>query len=67
MAELAELYRVGGSWLTKKGMATFHVTVSDDILQPTSTLLDAHGLYRLSDRVELYGTATTFVILESEG
>jgi hypothetical protein len=65
--ELAELYRVGGSWLAERGMVTFHVTMSDDILQPTSTLLDAYGTYRVSRVVELYGAATTFVILESEG
>lgn len=65
--ELAELYRLGGSWLAERGMVTFHVTVSDDILQPTSTLLDAYGVYRLNEVVELYGAATTFVILQSEG
>jgi len=65
--ELAELYRLGGSWLAEEGMVSFHVTVSDDILQPASTLLDAYGLYRLSDVVELYGSASTFMILESEG
>ena len=65
--ELAELYRIGGSWVADRGMATFHVTVSDDILQPASTLLDAYGLYRLNQVIELYGSATTFVVLESEG
>lgn len=65
--ELAEFYRLGGSWLAEEGMVSFHITVSDDILQPASTLLDAHGSYRLSDVVELYGSATTFMILESEG
>jgi len=65
--ELAELYRAGGAWLTERGMATFHVTVSDDVLQPTSTLLDAYGLFRLSELVQLYASATTFVVLESEG
>lgn len=65
--ELAELYRIGGSWLTERGMATFHVTVSDDVLQPASTLLDAYGVYRMSEQVELYASATTFVVLESEG
>jgi hypothetical protein len=65
--ELAELYRIGGSWLAEDGMVTFHVTVSDDILQPASTLLDAYGLYRISEVIELYGSATTFVVLEAEG
>lgn len=66
-SELAELYRIGGSWLADRGMVTFHVTVSDDILQPASTLLDAYGLYRINEVVELYGSATTFVVLETEG
>lgn len=65
--ELAEFYRLGGSWLAERGMLTFHVTLSDDILQPTSTILDAYGLYRLSKVVELYGSATTFAVLESDG
>lgn len=65
--ELAELYRVGGAWLTERAMTTFHVTVSDDVLQPKSTLVDAYGLFRLSELVELYASATTFIVLESEG
>jgi hypothetical protein len=66
-AELAELFRIGGSWIAERGMVTFHVTMSDDILQPASTLLDAYGVYRLNEVVELYGAATTFVVLQSEG
>ena len=66
-AELAELYRIGGAWLGERGMATFHVTLSDDILQPRSTMLDAYGLYRLSRFVELYASATTYAVIESEG
>ncbi|MBT8461179.1 MAG: hypothetical protein KJO44_01560, partial [Gemmatimonadetes bacterium] len=56
-SELAELYRVGGSWVADRGMVAFHVTVSDDILQPASTLLDAYGSYRINEVMELYGSA----------
>lgn len=65
--ELAEYYRIGGSWLSDRGMVTLNVTLSDDVLQPASTLLDAYGLYRVSRVVELYAAATTYVVLESEG
>ncbi len=67
ITELAELYRVGATWLGRRGMASLHMTVTDDILQPTATLLDAYGVLQVAPSIELYGSATTYAILQAEG